>query len=82
MRHVGHGVLGTASAPSLEQTMGGGLHKTRKREPRTITGGGMSPHTSGLALGQDLNLPQRFPRNSRLTLPTPLQVLVQACMSW
>ena len=38
---MGHGVLGTASFPSLEQTMGG-LDDTKawQRVPRTTAGGG------------------------------------------
>ena len=41
---MGPGVLGTASLPSLEQTMGGLNHtKAWQRVPKTAAGGGRSP---------------------------------------
>ena len=53
---MGHGVLGTASPPSLEQTMGGGSITPKhgsgySEQPQR--GGGSSP---GPHLGQDLHM--------------------------
>ena len=49
---MGHVVLGTASPPSLEKTMGGLDHtQAWQRVPRTAAGGGSC--VSGTHLGQD-----------------------------
>ena len=41
---LGHGILGTASPPSLERTMGGLDHvQAWHQVPRTTAGGGLPP---------------------------------------
>ena len=61
---MGHGVLGTASTPSLEQTMGG-LHYTQagQRVPRTTAGKGTP--SSGAYFGQDLQTTPKSDKNGK-----------------
>ena len=81
---MGHGVLGTASSPSLEKTMGGLDHtQAPQRVPRTAAGGG-EVASSGRHFGQDLHMtliPHRDVHNSP-TVGEILHKLTSTTCTW